>query len=115
MTAIFLCRRISMGTRGWTSRVASSDQQVLRMPCKVILATLAFSTRRCLVRAVQPGADSGQDVQVDAAGVQLVFQQDKQFEVVGERPGADLMEAPRTVPLLLDLAGITVTGPAPRR
>jgi hypothetical protein len=84
------------------------------MPCKVILATLAFSTRRCPVRAVQPGADSGQDVQVNAAGVQLVFQQDKQFEVVGERPGADLMEAPRTVPLLLDLAGITVTGPAPR-
>ena len=37
------------------------------------------------------------------------------FEVVGERPGADLMEAPQTVPLPLALAGITVTGPAPRR
>jgi len=37
------------------------------------------------------------------------------FEVVSERPGADLMEPPRTVPLLLDPAGITVTGPAPRR
>ena len=30
------------------------------------------------------------------------------FEVAGERPGADLMEAPRTVPLPLALAGITV-------
>ena len=30
------------------------------------------------------------------------------FEVVGERPGADLMEAPRTVPLPLALVGITV-------
>jgi hypothetical protein len=30
------------------------------------------------------------------------------FEVVGERPGADLMEAPRTVPLSLVLVGITV-------
>jgi len=37
------------------------------------------------------------------------------FEVVGERPGADLMEAPRTVPLSLALEGITVTCPAPRR
>lgn len=27
------------------------------------------------VRAVDPGADAGQDVQVDPAGVQLVFQQ----------------------------------------
>ena len=31
------------------------------------------------------------------------------FEVAGERPGADLMEAPRTVPLPLALVGITVT------
>jgi hypothetical protein len=30
------------------------------------------------------------------------------FEVVGERPGGDLMEAPRTVPLSLVLVGITV-------
>ena len=30
------------------------------------------------------------------------------FEVVGERPGADLMEAPRTVSLPLALVGITV-------
>ncbi len=30
------------------------------------------------------------------------------FEVAGERPGADLMQAPRTVPLPLALAGITV-------
>ena len=30
------------------------------------------------------------------------------FEVAGERPGADLMEAPRTVPLSLALVGITV-------
>ena len=30
------------------------------------------------------------------------------FEVVGERPGADLMEAPRTVPLPLALVGVTV-------
>jgi hypothetical protein len=30
------------------------------------------------------------------------------FEVAGERPGADLMEAPRTVPLWLALVGITV-------
>ena len=30
------------------------------------------------------------------------------FEVAGERPGADLMEAPRTVPLPLVLVGITV-------
>jgi hypothetical protein len=30
------------------------------------------------------------------------------FEVADERPGADLMEAPRTVPLPLALAGITV-------
>ena len=30
------------------------------------------------------------------------------FEVVDERPGADLMEAPRTVPLPLALVGITV-------
>src|SRR5260370_26610487 len=30
------------------------------------------------------------------------------FEVAGERPGADLMEAPRTVPLPLALGGITV-------
>ncbi len=30
------------------------------------------------------------------------------FEVVGERPGADLMEAPRTVSLPLVLVGITV-------
>ena len=30
------------------------------------------------------------------------------FEVVGERPGADLMEVPRTVPLSLALVGITV-------
>jgi hypothetical protein len=30
------------------------------------------------------------------------------FEVVDERPGADLMEAPRTVPLSLALVGITV-------
>ncbi len=30
------------------------------------------------------------------------------FEVAGERPGADLMEAPRTVPLSLVLVGITV-------
>jgi hypothetical protein len=30
------------------------------------------------------------------------------FEVVGERPGADLMEAPRTVALPLALVGITV-------
>jgi hypothetical protein len=30
------------------------------------------------------------------------------FEVAGERPGADLMEAPRTVPLPLSLVGITV-------
>ncbi len=29
------------------------------------------------------------------------------FEVAGERPGADLMEAPRTVPLSLVLVGIT--------
>jgi hypothetical protein len=34
------------------------------------------------------------------------------FEVAGERPGAGLMEAPRTVPLPLALAGITVTAPA---
>ena len=31
------------------------------------------------------------------------------FEVAGERPGADLMEASRTVPLPLALVGITVT------
>ena len=31
------------------------------------------------VRAVDPGADAGQDVQVDAARVQLVFQQHEQF------------------------------------
>jgi hypothetical protein len=31
------------------------------------------------VGAVDPGADAGQDVQVDAAGVQLVFQQHEQF------------------------------------
>ena len=30
------------------------------------------------------------------------------FEVAAERPGADLMEAPRTVPLPLALVGITV-------
>ena len=30
------------------------------------------------------------------------------FEVAGERPGADLMEAPRTVPMSLALVGITV-------
>jgi hypothetical protein len=30
------------------------------------------------------------------------------FEVAGERPGADLMEPPRTVPLPLALVGITV-------
>ena len=30
------------------------------------------------------------------------------FEVAGERPGADLMEAPRTVPLPLALVGIIV-------
>ena len=30
------------------------------------------------------------------------------FEVAGERPGADLVEAPRTVPLPLALAGVTV-------
>ena len=30
------------------------------------------------------------------------------FEVAGERPGADLIEAPRTVPLPLALVGITV-------
>ena len=30
------------------------------------------------------------------------------FEVASERPGADLMEAPRTVPLSLALVGITV-------
>jgi len=30
------------------------------------------------------------------------------FEVAGERPGADLLEAPRTVPLPLVLVGITV-------
>jgi len=30
------------------------------------------------------------------------------FEVAGEQPGADLMEAPRTVPLPLALVGITV-------
>ena len=30
------------------------------------------------------------------------------FEVAAERPGADLMEAPRTVPLSLALVGITV-------
>ena len=30
------------------------------------------------------------------------------FEVAGERPGAGLMEAPRTVPLPLALVGITV-------
>ena len=30
------------------------------------------------------------------------------FEVAGEQPGADLMEAPRTVPLPLALMGITV-------
>ena len=30
------------------------------------------------------------------------------FEVAGERPGADLMEAPRTVPLSLALVGIAV-------
>ena len=30
------------------------------------------------------------------------------FEVAGERPGADLMEVPRTVPLPLALVGITV-------
>jgi hypothetical protein len=30
------------------------------------------------------------------------------FEVAGERPGADLLEAPRTVPLPLALVGITV-------
>ena len=30
------------------------------------------------------------------------------FEVAGERPGADLTEAPRTVPLPLALVGITV-------
>ena len=31
------------------------------------------------VRAVDPGADAGQDVQVDSPGVQLVFQQHEQF------------------------------------
>ena len=30
------------------------------------------------------------------------------FDVAGERPGADLMEAPRTVPLSLAIVGITV-------
>jgi hypothetical protein len=30
------------------------------------------------------------------------------FEFAGERPGADLLEAPRTVPLPLALAGVTV-------
>ena len=30
------------------------------------------------------------------------------FEVAGERPGADLMEAPRSVPLPLALVGVTV-------
>ena len=30
------------------------------------------------------------------------------FQIAGERPGADLMEAPRTVPLPLALVGITV-------
>ena len=36
------------------------------------------------------------------------------FEVAGERPGADLTEAPRTVPLSLALVGITVAA-RPRR
>ena len=34
------------------------------------------------------------------------------FEVAGERPGADLMEAPRTVPLPLALVAITVAAVA---
>ena len=56
-----------------------------------------------LMRVTQPTARTylGDEIIKDMARRML-------FEVAGERPGADLMEAPRTVPLPLALVGITV-------
>ena len=39
-----------MATRGWTSRAASSDPQVFRAPCTVILGTFARVMRRSKLR-----------------------------------------------------------------
>jgi len=56
--AILLCRRICTATRGWTSRVASSDPHVLRAPCTVILETPALVMPGSKLRLKLPGSVS---------------------------------------------------------
>jgi hypothetical protein len=45
-----LCRRICIATRGCTSRAASRDPHVLRVPWTVILGTGALMMRRSKLR-----------------------------------------------------------------
>jgi hypothetical protein len=41
-----LCRRICIATRGCTSRAASKEPQVFRVPCTVITGTFAAAMQR---------------------------------------------------------------------
>jgi hypothetical protein len=54
VTAIWLCRRIVIATRGWTSRATSRDAQVRRVACTGMTGTPAFAARawkkRCKLR-----------------------------------------------------------------
>src|SRR6185437_4439532 len=58
-TAMLLCRRMRMATRGCTSSAASSEAQVLRVPCTVIRGTLAAAMHRSKLRvSVSPPCEN---------------------------------------------------------
>src|SRR5262249_48029171 len=65
VTAILLCRRICIAKRGCTSSAASSEPHVLRVPCTVIVGTLAATMHRVeaavevsrLDRGAMPGGE----------------------------------------------------------
>ena len=71
--------------RPWASAARSPSRVRSRIRSRSISAAIAATMNSILsgdgrpVGAVDPGADAGQDVQVDSAGVQLVFQQHQQF------------------------------------
>src|SRR6185437_2683474 len=50
VTAILLCRRICMATRGGTSSAASNEPHVRRAPCTVMAGTPASTMRRSKLR-----------------------------------------------------------------
>ena len=92
VTAILLCRRMRMATRGCTSSAASSEAQVLRVPWTVIRGTLAVMMHRSKLRLKLRGsARTG----IEAApghsvAIQLAAQEAKAWARIGDRRATEV-------------------------